>query len=727
MPTANIEINEAKRQKLDAHHQVSYIDADGQVKEGTQMDYQGGLSAAVRVRGLSFIKAAKLIVQHDQRISAEKCQETLIWLKNEKQALSKNEKNLKKLDLLALEQKLIVHLNEVLYQNVKSFKAVRIELENAENALNWKPRSNMKTTFDKGEWLIERTETPIQHLTTEQAEEWLAILSEQKPDWFLQLAGWEQNYLTQKIRAWQAIPDDIRPNLGEAMGVVPTTIRRYPGSANSYHTNISFYQNGEHHYTFKKIRSGVLAPFDMAKLEQKVRITYQNLCQLIVEDISNRQNEYKSGDINILLQTLYSAPFQPDAESNKAMEAAVTQLRNELKTKEGRLAFIQKHHLPLDGDSIPDIKLLYANRPVNSVRSLSRYWLKNDFIGQESQSAVTSIEALVLKRIAVEHHSVQAKVLSEAFRSYKLLSDKLQSKGMMSMLGDMVDNVGFAQTYPKANSALGLQCQNLDSEMAAYEQIIMGEVGIRIGSCVSGKDREEMITIIAAAQLEYFFKHGEFPPAPDENHKAERQEYYEYIAHHYLSGHGMKLAGENALGCDGLKNVHDVFGKEICSVIKQVAQEYYGIDIKVFDPILTTQKVAGLNKPKPADPNAYHLPLKRTVGTTIAFAGITALTGGVINPINLVGGAVLCNGLVDLGSAMKSRAFGNNRKLESVPVLPVNNANVILELPIIEDAPVPLVIKRKSSSENEPKLQKVSIGDDLSADEHVDSIRRLSK
>lgn len=725
MPTANIEINEAKRQKLDIHLQVSYIDADGQVKQGTQMDYQGGLGAAVRVRGLSFIKAAKLIVRHDQRISAEKRQEMLNWLNNEKQLWSKNQKNLKKPDLLTLEQKLIVHLNEVLYQNVKSFKAVRIELENAENALNWKPRSNMKTTFDRGEWLIERSETPIQHLTTEQTEEWLAILSEQKPDWFLQLAGWEQNYLTGKIQAWLDTPDDSRPNLGEAMGVVPTTIRRYPGSANSYHTNISFYQNGEHYYTFKKIRSGVLAPFDMAKLEQKVRITYQNLCQLIVEEIGNRQNEYKSGDINILLQTLYSAPFQPDAESNQAMEAAVTQLRSELKTKEGRLAFIQKHHLLLEGDNIPDIKLLYANRPVNSVRSLSRYWLKNDFIGQESQSAVNSIESLVLKRMAVEHTSVQAKVLSEAFRSYKLLSDKLQSKGTMRMLGDMVDNVGFAQTYPKANSALGLQCQNLDSEMAAYEQIIMSEVGIRIGSCVSGKDREEMITIIAAAQLEYYFNHGEFPPAPDENHKAERQEYYEYIAHHYLSGHGMKLAGENALGCDGLKNVHDVFGKEICSVIKLVAQEYYGIDLKVFDPILTTQKVAGLNKPKPSDPNAYHLPLKRTVGTTVAFAGITAFTGGVINPISLVGGAVLCNGIFDLGIAMKNRAFGSKSKHESEIVQSFANVNVIPEAPNMEDVVPPLVIKRKSSSQSEPKRQKIAIGDDSSANEQVDPVKRL--
>jgi hypothetical protein len=132
------------------------------------------------------------------------------------------------------------------------------------------------------------------------------------------------------------------------------------------------------------------------------------------------------------------------------------------------------------------------------------------------------------------------------------------------------------------------------TEYAALEQIVASKTGIRMGSCVSGKDREEMITEMALVMTEFYAKYGRMPPPADckKEDKALRDEFVQKMAEHFLSGHGQMLAGENAAGCNGLKNVKDVLGKEICARIVSLARER-GMP---GDPLETTDKIAGINK-----------------------------------------------------------------------------------------------------------------------------------
>ena len=110
----------------------------------------------------------------------------------------------------------------------------------------------------------------------------------------------------------------------------------------------------------------------------------------------------------------------------------------------------------------------------------------------------------------------------------------------------------------------------------------------------NGHDREEMVTEMALVMTEFYTKYERMPPPANckKEDKPLRIEYEQIIAKHFLSNHGQILAGENAAGCNGLKNVEDVFGGRICSSIASLAKERSMPD----DPIKTTNKIAGINK-----------------------------------------------------------------------------------------------------------------------------------
>lgn len=543
-----------------------------------------GLSSAVYQRGMSFIAAANLIAENaDQDEKSQLLKEELASLENFWTLFCASNTVLTKDHLAQLENILIETIRNTIYRGEMSFSKVKIELDNAENHVNWMPRKD-KSTEAKALFNglpTNRKERPISQFTDEQTAEWLSILSNPPPLWFKHLPKWEQNYFKKRVREWNV--DVIKKsslNLGEFLGPVPTTIRRYPGAPNAYVTSVSVTQRGsEPPIEFTKIRSGVLVPPKLKgktkeEQDEKVRIARQNLEQLVIVAILEKKKQVEGKEdkgrtlLPILLQTLYSPPFQPPgAYSNRAMMRAFKEVRDELRYPKEFNEFLKKHGI--DPTTLPfsNVELLYSNRPVNNARGLSAVANLSGDQGRESRHTDSRLRELARQKL----HKEKDPILKAALESYERMP--------------YVWNTVFGGKPTSSNPM---------AEKAALEQIIAGRLGMRIGSCVSGKDREEMVTQIAIAQLEHYAAAGHFPPPYNATGAEflERAQFNTRVAQAYLTGHGQALAGENSKGCDGLKNIRDVLGKDICDEIKSINRGKGNTD----DPISVSQRVAGLNK-----------------------------------------------------------------------------------------------------------------------------------
>ncbi|MBI2790357.1 MAG: hypothetical protein HYX61_00245 [Gammaproteobacteria bacterium] len=601
-------------------------------KYETKIKHKDGLGGAAHDRGLSFIDAALLILDNlsDDQIKKINATPNKDFPLRKQFGLEKNNKtnfellqeyiatlglnwasingesksNLKGMDLAVLERTLIKAIKQNAYlHEKKSSKKVKIELDNAENHVNWKKREALTTNIkDEKQQTISmnRTETPISTFTPDLTEEWLKItIKHQQPHWFKALPEWEQNYFIKRVEQWlkQKAEGGVQ-NLGDYLGPVPTTIRKYPGAPNAYVTKVELTEADGSKVTFRKVRSGVIAPAAMKgqkkkdkkenkeesrKIqEEKTQIAKQNLEQLLVVAIQEKMNEIAEHpdfennkpiqmDLPILLQTLYTPPAQPPggAKTNKAVMDAFARLRDELADQNEMNKFITKHGLNNDDIKFNKIELLYSNKAVNKARVVSWFHNLRSSQGKESRNTDERLADYVNKLPDTPDN----KMAKDALKSYQDMNYTQNTLGSL---------------FSTKNNAM--------AERAALEQIIAGKVGMRVGSCVSGKDREEMITEIAIAQQQFFLRYKRFPPPyyAKGNDKELRAKFTEMVARQYLTGHGHKLAAENSKGCDGLKNIKDVMGDSICAKIKELAPEY-GIKVG-FDPIKDVQKVAGFNK-----------------------------------------------------------------------------------------------------------------------------------
>jgi len=593
--------------KEKALEQLGVIDKGVELKD-TKLKHEEGISGAAYDRGLSFIAAAQLILDNSENVEEQKAyieKMRRLW-KQDKE----NGKTFEQKDLAALERLLIIQLHEGVYPdlNKEKWKKVKDELDNAENHINWFNRTNIgrdpqrqviKTDTDFDHIKTHREETPISTFTQAQEAEWLNILDNEssenkpKPNWFTALPEWEQKCLQDQVKNWQSQKgkDDGVKNLGEYLGTVPTTIRRYPGSPNAYHTKVEIKGPDGNKFSFSKIRSGVLAPVKMkanstSKKQRKVEITKQNLEQLVVEAIkakvASAPDDNSPLEFPIMLQTLFSPPLQPPgAYNNEALQKAVDLMRVELGDQDKLNQFISRNDIDMKGHPVTNINLLYTNQPVNKVRGVSQLLAKFSKIGSENSNTRSELNRVL--------GQAEAKY-PEGNRPEQLV---LARQAMDSLNSTNVSTI-------KSLGALKSSSHNALAERAALLQIITDSMGgVRVGSCVSGKDREEMVTEIAIAQMQFYSKHQKFPPKHNpssQEDKILREEFIEMVARQYLNGHGQELAGENSMGCDGLKNVQDVFGSVICNKIKELAATEYGIDPIAFDPVKDVQRMAGLNK-----------------------------------------------------------------------------------------------------------------------------------
>jgi hypothetical protein len=433
--------------------------------------------------------------------------------------------------------------------------------------------------------LATRMETPIVQLTTAQEDSWHAIHGADKPEWFTDLPEWEQKHLVEKTKEWHNTAEADGQNLGDIIGSPPSTVRRYPGAPNSYVTSLTMDTmtrvdeslEGTSKVLYEKVRSGALIPFDIEDKKVALEITKQNLEQLVADTISRKIAEAIKAnpdaarvDIPLAIQTLFSPPAQPEG-GDAILATAVANVKKQINQPE----YLKKIGVVVPVTITVNCDASYTNMPVNTARGLAKvYNLFRPGVNSSSQGLLSGFKAKDAKL---------------AFEAEQALNSHVSNEVILGT---------FNKPIKKESNEM--------TEKAALEQILThAKGGNRIGSCVSGKDREEMVTEMAIAMVMYRDIHGELPPPPGSKSKfkegelkgtSKRDEFENIVARQFLTNHGQQIAAANSVGSDGLKNVDEVYGNAICKKIGKLADtgNYEGFDKHA---IKRTKAVAGLNKP----------------------------------------------------------------------------------------------------------------------------------
>lgn len=592
-------------------------------KAKTVGDYLGdnAYGHAVLNRGRAFIEAANIILLNTRvkktkehltkrlvklqekddsapKTKLEKAKDNLQKIKEKWESLGAQNAGTREKDL---SKKDIQGLMGLLTEVVKPYtKSAQKSLERAENHSNWEQdkREPLKEVIDLDENTIQvRMDEPITRFTVEQEKQWLRILEpedrpkwwkgfeqEPIPQWFKALEPWEKNLLRKKVKNWlKSNPSDNRDertNLGDYLGVPPTTIRGYPGARNAYKSYFYTYkkkQDGtfgpEPTTEIFKIRSGHIAPDIMENREEPfndeeiLEAAKENIKQLI---LAQAQEMINQGKINLLfdLQTLITPPMKPeDIKMDSIRLRAVSELRREFR-KTGFVHFLRENGIKggdgkaLGMDSGLKCTLLTSNHPVNSARTWSHVI---NFLGlaigfgfaswwryQENQRTMQTLETLAKEKYTgIPSHKIRmANAALEKIRKISGFWQQIRNKFEKGM--------------------------NHNAERAALEQIaVSGLGGVRIGSCMSGKDREGGVSEHVAAISAFYGKHGYFPPIPPlkEGEKDDRNEYERMVAQEFLAGYEQRIADANAPGASGLKDVKEILGEKVMKKVKEILIE----------------------------------------------------------------------------------------------------------------------------------------------------------
>lgn len=363
------------------------------------------LDQAVKERGESFCRAARLIIDNKLLITSRLSQDEKI-LQNALRQLSKIEQGwagkttYQKEDIFALQHELmrvsfaeqLVGLEPYSQPYLKKVELIKAKeaLDNAENHINWKPRDPVITPVSHGEYTYIQMEFPVSKFTEEQTKEYLQILTDtpsDRPAWFNHLQAWEQNWFREKVLAWQAKKKEqdtqgiTAVNLGEFLGPVPTTIRRYPGAPNFYqHALVILDKNGTEVHRSIRTRTGIDYPAKMKPKSERFRITKQNIKQiieleldrLIEEDIRRRialgETDITSVDIPHLIQTLVSPGITPgDMTMVDAKQAAIDELREKYADPRSKTVMVGHQSYTVS----VNVDISSSNRAMNRVRGFS--------------------------------------------------------------------------------------------------------------------------------------------------------------------------------------------------------------------------------------------------------------------------------------------------------------------------------------------------------------------
>jgi hypothetical protein len=602
---------------------------------------------AVKERGESFIEAAILMLKSN----FNKYEGLEIYQEHNRVYLERLEKIKKHWDTITnhneehlhgLLEVLCEETNKSIFNGKKDTESLLKNLSNAENHVNWnKGRNPLETVTQIDENTIQvRIDTPITEFTKAQQEEWEKILEQNKkmqPKWFKKLSPWEQNYFTEKVKEWQTLAEEARihrkpiPNLGTFMGVPPTTIRGYPGARNGYKSSYYTFKkdpNSQDKFLYtpvshiQKIRSGHISPSSMKSSKERLKAAQENIEQLILAAVRDDVKNRTKNNFLIDLQTLITPPLKPsDNEMDLDRLNAIDNLRKKFKGN-GFKEFLKENGIKVPKNYDPKIQLITSNYPVNKGRAPSNFFapLKPFFAHfLEFPALVKSIKNEPITKWPMAFATWAFSPLVEAWRG---INRAIENNRALSVLNNIKDELPKPLTKEQQMAADCLEKIkdisgpfqrlrnavkfgiNHNAERAALEQIaVSGLGGTRIGSCMSGKDREGAVSIHVAAMTAFHAKYGRLPPIPPasyniddttkqqviEKYKGDpknpkisdkeiiknyikelRGEYEEMAAKVFLSGHDQNIAADNAKGANGLKESKVILGSRIVKKMKEI-------------------------------------------------------------------------------------------------------------------------------------------------------------
>jgi hypothetical protein len=628
---------------------------------------------AIAERGLAFIEGAKVVLKHCKKNNENEIDEIIKNIKEDWNEIKKTPEEF---------QKLLSKLKIVLREN--GIEDPKKALARGENIAAWKPRKPVTTTIPINSEVYQvRIDEPITTFTKEQEKQWCLIFAgeevlqkliadiirkkdksfptrEETPNWFKKLAPWEQAYHKQKLEDWAKANEnkDPRQNLGDFLGVPPTTIRGYPGIRNAYVSQVRTYENNLLTGELVKIRSGHISPDKMKNRYERLAVVKENIKQMI---LAVAKEKIRNGESFLLfdLQTLITPPFDYTMDNDRL--EAVMELRKELKGE--KLKEFLQQNLNKFKITIPEnlqFTLLTSNYPVNVGRVaanfvnafsvlLSPIFVFMNFIPIASRYLPSPRRAyenyntlnVLKKRASVGKHEIKAEFDAARTASFKIKIENFKAtqpggdeKSYAKALREEYQDNYTADwefrwsQFEKGKAALqkiekmsrffqrisnglstfvyGYKAINHNAERAALEQIaVSGVGGTRLGSCMSGKDREGAISIHVAAMEAFYAKHKKFPPVPgmlnmNVGEEKLRLEYEKMAAQHFIANHDQIIAEANAPGARGLKEIETTLGKRVIAQIRLFVIEKYP-SIKHSEKVDfadLTHAIAALNKPK---------------------------------------------------------------------------------------------------------------------------------
>ncbi|KTD20946.1 oxidoreductase [Legionella lansingensis] len=435
------------------------------------------------------------------------------------------------------------------------------------------------------------------------------------PYWFLVLEDYEQRFLRGVLRSAARVEDCI--------SFVPSRLRRLPLVANLCQTNVFLLNDeGKKVKTYPpRLRSSHLASRDVRKLPIQVRELHakRNLARIA---------SFADADQALLIQTLISpVKFLEKQIPDYYLDQQRLQTIASFQKEYGQ--FIRSTNHPLNMDrylhytpanapyclailDVADIILMTKSLPgiplswdANKIKHIVAEAFQDVLVKNKISSALSLPEHLDSEEQSIKD------ALSDLFRqNYELLlrtSDwqllfasqlNLRKKAVeqeksAEYAENLLDLQALAKEYQAVlNSSYGtatiFDYYGRELFLSSLENLLIGHAnGKSYGSCVSGKDRREVVETHTIAMQLYRQLKGRWPSMSDSG--TDRAEFVELVATLDVSRHGHEHAGQNADGSDGIKTPANYWPKDIAAAICKKQ----GKDALLNSDILATNNEVG--------------------------------------------------------------------------------------------------------------------------------------
>lgn len=505
-------------------------------------------------------------------------------------------------------------------------------LINAENISNWKLHKPVCTVYksDKTGLTIVELEIPQFELTDALRKKWNGIVDAAvKPLWFRSLPSWEQQALSQRIQSGRAAGLHIET----IVAGLPTTKRKYPGSANYWkHVQLIYDAGGNLLDDSWHIRSGIYEPYDIpgnkaVDEQERLRLTKINIEQIILSHIKDCITRREAlwgilpeGDpihVAISLQTLLSPSSfdQSRFASTNSLKMIETKLLAASELLESQ-EFKNKLN-ELIGCSV-ELSLISNNHAINLYKT---EWHKNSFYRlcskerkQDNEQAkiaiLTSCKYFLssLSKQTIEDSYISKPVLSSAIENCVNALEKTDLADLDSQLSylqsqyvilDRIDKtkllVKTADTDPKKLAALKelkkltnlhlislalkhyLSLQNRSDNngrhlilfLASYESLIVDLIGGIASGTCKSGKDRKAIELMHTDAMRQYFHCYNRLPTYYDTEE-QRLDFCEIFAEIFLSRHHQTIAEQNTQGCAALKETYNTLPDDIKLAINQL-------------------------------------------------------------------------------------------------------------------------------------------------------------